>query len=99
MARPGQAIVLRRTSDQGYITAPHLVAFYDTLGRRRTYSRLKPPAFPRGDKALYTYSRSIALILMQATIYREKKDEMHDTKLTRLIFWIKIAQNSTIKTE
>ena len=26
----------------------HLVAFYDTLGIRRTYSRLKPPASPRG---------------------------------------------------
>ena len=25
-----------------------LVAFYDTLGIRRTYSRLKPPASPRG---------------------------------------------------
>ena len=29
--------------------APHLVAFYDTLGIRRTYSRLKPPASPRGQ--------------------------------------------------
>ena len=26
--------------------APNLVAFYDTLGTRRTYSRLKPPAGP-----------------------------------------------------
>ena len=25
---------------------PHLVAFYDTLGIRRTYSRLKPPRGP-----------------------------------------------------
>ena len=47
--RLGYVIVLRRISDQGYITAPHLVAFYDTLGIRRTYSRLKPPASPRGD--------------------------------------------------
>ena len=30
-----------------YNDAP-LVTFYDTLGIRRTYSRLKPPAFPRG---------------------------------------------------
>ena len=30
-----------------YNGAP-LVAFYDTLGIRRTYSRLKPPASPRG---------------------------------------------------
>ena len=29
--------------------APHLVAFYDTLGIRRTYSRLKPPASQRGN--------------------------------------------------
>ena len=28
-------------------TPPHLVAFYDTLGIRRTYSRLKPPASSR----------------------------------------------------
>ena len=32
--------------------APHLVAFYDTLGIRRTYSRLKPPASPRGSSAV-----------------------------------------------
>ena len=31
-----------------YNGAP-LVAFYDTLGIRRTYSRLKPPASPRGS--------------------------------------------------
>ena len=29
-------------------TPPHLIAFYDTLGIRRTYSRLKPPASSRG---------------------------------------------------
>ena len=29
-------------------TPPHLVAFYDTLGIRRTYSRLKPPASSLG---------------------------------------------------
>ena len=29
-------------------TPPHLVAFYDTLGIRRMYSRLKPPAASRG---------------------------------------------------
>ena len=28
-------------------TPPHLVAFYDTLGIRRTYSRLKPSASQR----------------------------------------------------
>ena len=33
-------------------TSPHLVAFYDTLGIRRTYSRLKPPASSRGIKGL-----------------------------------------------
>ena len=27
---------------------PHLVAFYDTLGIRRTHSRIKPPASSRG---------------------------------------------------
>ena len=27
---------------------PHFVAFYDTLGIRRTYSRLKPPVSSRG---------------------------------------------------
>ena len=32
-----------------YNDAP-LVAFYDTLGIRRTYSRLKPPASSRGSK-------------------------------------------------
>ena len=31
-----------------YNGAP-LVAFYDTLGIRRTYSRLKPPVSPRGS--------------------------------------------------
>ena len=36
----GKVIVLRRFSELGYITAPYLVAFYDTLGIRRTYSRL-----------------------------------------------------------
>ena len=34
-----------------YNGAP-LVAFYDTLGIRRTYSRLKPPASSRGEKCL-----------------------------------------------
>ena len=28
---------------------PHVVAFYDTLGIRRTDSHLKPPASPRGQ--------------------------------------------------
>ena len=32
-------------------TPPHLVAFYDTLGIRRTYYRLKPPASSRGSEA------------------------------------------------
>ena len=41
-------IVLRRISDYGYRTAPPLVAFYDTLGIRMTYSRLKSPASTRG---------------------------------------------------
>ena len=31
-------------------TSPHLVAFYDPLGIRRTYSRLKPPSSSRGRK-------------------------------------------------
>ena len=31
-------------------TPPHLVAFYDTLGIRRAYSRLKPPASSRGRR-------------------------------------------------
>ena len=44
-----KVIVLRRISDYGYITAYPLVAFYDTLGIRRTYSRLKPPASSRGS--------------------------------------------------
>ena len=35
-----------------YNGAP-LVAFYDTQGIRRTYSRLKPPASPRGSKLLF----------------------------------------------
>ena len=33
-------------------TPPHLVAFYDTLGIRRTYSRPKPPASSRGRSNL-----------------------------------------------
>ena len=33
-------------------TPPHLVAFYDTQGIRRTYSRLKPQAFSRGWKPI-----------------------------------------------
>ena len=31
-------------------TPPNFVAFYDTLGIRRTYSRLKPPASPQGQR-------------------------------------------------
>ena len=38
-------------------TPPHLVAFYDTLGIRRTYSRLKPPASSRGVS--YSKNKSI----------------------------------------
>ena len=34
-------------------TPPHLVAFYDTLGIRRTYSRLKPRR-PQGGKSALT---------------------------------------------
>ena len=48
----GSVIVLRRISDKGYITAPHLVAFYDTLGTRRTYSRPKQPASPQGAELI-----------------------------------------------
>ena len=36
------------SATKAYITAPHLVAIYDTLGIRRTFSRLKPQASPRG---------------------------------------------------
>ena len=32
----------------------YLVAFYDTLWIRRTYSRLKPPASPRGIRRTHT---------------------------------------------
>ena len=41
-----------------YNGAP-LIAFYDTLGIRRTYSRLKPPASSRG----FPFERSILLCL------------------------------------
>ena len=34
-------------------TPPHLVTFYDTLGIRRTYSRLNPPPPPRRRQFLY----------------------------------------------
>ena len=46
-------IVLRRISDWLYNGAP-LVAFYDTLGIRRTYSRLKPRR-PRGRECLVSF--------------------------------------------
>ena len=35
----GYVIVLRRISDYGLYNGAPLVAFYDTLGIRRTYSR------------------------------------------------------------
>ena len=47
--RLGYVIVLRRISDYGSNNGAPLVAFYDTLGIRRTYSRLKPPASSRGS--------------------------------------------------
>ena len=39
-------------------TPPHLVAFYDTLGIRRTYSRLKPLASSRGNRLTKTSKMS-----------------------------------------
>ena len=33
---------------------PYLVAFYDTLGIRRTYSHLKPPGSPRDDSLYFS---------------------------------------------
>ena len=37
----------------GYLEKPpHLVAFYDTLGIRRTHSRLNPPPCPHGGKLM-----------------------------------------------
>ena len=51
---------IKRVDKLGYCLKPYqrlwlyngapLVAFYDTLGIRRTYSRLKPPASSRGYK-------------------------------------------------
>ena len=38
-------------------TPPHLVAFYDTLGIRSTYSRLKPPASSLGGHSVRRPSR------------------------------------------
>ena len=37
----------------------HLVTFYDTLGIRRTYSRLEPPASSRGLSRFGNYAKSI----------------------------------------
>ena len=54
-----------------YNGAP-LVAFYDTLGIRRTYSRLKPPASSRGRqvfKTLGQYATDIARIKYLDTVW------------------------------
>ena len=48
-----------------YNGAP-LVAFYGTLGIRRTYSRLKPPASSRG----YVTCNDISVINVTAQMYR-----------------------------
>ena len=39
---------------------PHLVAFYDTLGIRRTYSRRKPPGFLMGARWRKTHANNVA---------------------------------------
>ena len=67
-------------------TTPHLVAFYDTLGIRRTYSRLKPPASSRGPitvwrhKYIYTYK----LFIFLPSVYREiiiiMEKQWHDSQ-------------------
>ena len=53
-----------------YNGAP-LVAFYDTLGIRRTYSRLKPPASPRGVIELHAAfnktSRNFEIVWIQGS--------------------------------
>ena len=41
-------------------TPPHWVAFYDTLGIRRTYSWLKPPASARGKKC-FVFGQSLMI--------------------------------------
>ena len=47
-------------------TPPHLVAFYDTLGIRGTYSRLKPPASSRSPVA-----SKLALIGLTSHVTKE----------------------------
>ena len=51
--------------------APHLVAFYDTLGIRRTYSRLKPPAVPTGDDHLILRGLGGMLALLYGNKYSD----------------------------
>ena len=62
-------------------TPPHLVAFYDTHGIRRTYSRLKPPASSRGGGERSFLDNP----LLQITISSDRKDsvtyEMHSSEL------------------
>ena len=43
-------------------TPPHLVAFYDTLGIRRTYSRLKNPASSRGGASWKDNSKPTSVV-------------------------------------
>ena len=51
-----------------YNGAP-LVAFYDTLGIRRTYSRLKPPASPRGPGCLGRISTGVTVTFSMEWLY------------------------------
>ena len=49
-----------------YEKPPHLIAFYDTLGIRRTNSHLKPPRPPRGNMTNNDICSDAALTLTNA---------------------------------
>ena len=50
-----------------YNGAP-LVAFYDTLGIRRTYSRPKPPASSRGATLMETNNKYLTLLILTQNV-------------------------------
>ena len=81
-------------------TPPHLVAFYDTLGIRRMYSRLKPPAPSRGTESFYekvrnirnlSHSRGIRTLLISSwTHVKRVRQAMGEERgcRTRYSFWV-----------
>ena len=63
-----------------YNGAP-LVAFYDMLGIRRTYSRLKPPASSRGDIAMTMCYFSITILYCLQPLQEQQPQQQQHYQL------------------